>query len=80
MVPHKGVFDFHLICNVNSMLIGIVTFIFTHFISDSKIKIRQMKKTCKFNYKWLQIRFCETHPQQNTHTHTNNINTGVFMP
>jgi len=36
MVPHKGVFDSHSLCNVNSMLIGIVTFIFTHFISDSK--------------------------------------------
>jgi len=58
------------------MLIRIVTFIFTHFISDSKIKIRQMKKTCKFNYKWLQIQFCETHPQQNT----NNIDTSVSMP
>jgi hypothetical protein len=76
MVPRKGVFDFHSLCNVNSMLIGIVTFIFTHFISDSKIKLRQMKKPCKFNYKWLQIQFCETHPQQNT----NNISTSVFMP
>jgi len=36
MVPHKGVFDFHSLCNVNSMLIGIVTFVFSHFLVIQK--------------------------------------------
>jgi hypothetical protein len=65
------------------MLIGILTFIFTDFINNSEIKLWQMTKAYKFNYKWLQIWFCETHPQQNTHTHTHitqTISAQVFMP